>query len=114
VREPELHRGGQLAGTGNTLANVIVAVSATTTLDDGGVGGADTLNGGAGNDTYSYPQCRRDYPRQRRRREYRQYHPAQLRPGWQSPELTFIGTGNFAGTGTRLTTSSLAAPATTH
>ena len=43
---------GNFAGTGNTLANVIVGGAGNDTLDDGGVGGADTLNGGAGNDTY--------------------------------------------------------------
>ena len=43
---------GSFAGTGNTLANVIVGGAGNDTLDDGGVGGADTMNGGAGNDTY--------------------------------------------------------------
>ena len=43
---------GNFAGTGNTLANVIVGGAGNDTLDDGGIGGADTLNGGAGNDTY--------------------------------------------------------------
>ena len=43
---------GNFAGTGNTLANVIVGGLGDDTLDDGGLGGADTLNGGAGNDTY--------------------------------------------------------------
>ena len=43
---------GNFAGTGNTLANVIAGGAGNDTLDDGGVGGADTMNGGAGNDTY--------------------------------------------------------------
>ena len=43
---------GNFAGTGNTLANVIIGGAGNDTLDDGGVGGADTMNGGAGNDTY--------------------------------------------------------------
>jgi Ca2+-binding RTX toxin-like protein len=44
---------GTFAGTGNTLANVITGATAgTNTLNDGGVGGADTMTGGTGNDTY--------------------------------------------------------------
>ena len=43
--------GGNFAGTGNVLTNVIVGGAGNDTLDDG-VGGADTMNGGAGNDTY--------------------------------------------------------------
>ena len=39
-------------GTGNTLANVIIGNSGDNILNDGGVGGIDTLTGGAGNDTY--------------------------------------------------------------
>ncbi|TAL28586.1 MAG: calcium-binding protein [Alphaproteobacteria bacterium] len=39
-------------GTGNTGANVITGNGAANILSDGGVGSADTLIGGAGNDTY--------------------------------------------------------------
>jgi Ca2+-binding RTX toxin-like protein len=39
-------------GTGNSLANVITGNTGANTLDDGGIGAADTLIGGAGNDTY--------------------------------------------------------------
>ena len=49
---------GNFTGTGNTLANMIVGGAGNDTLDDGSVGGADTMNGGAGNDTYFSPQCR--------------------------------------------------------
>ena len=43
---------GNINGTGNTLANVIIGNSGDNILNDGGVGGIDTLTGGAGNDTY--------------------------------------------------------------
>ena len=43
---------GGFTGTGNTLANVITGGAGADTLDDGGVGGSDTLVGGAGDDTY--------------------------------------------------------------
>ena len=43
---------GDFAGTGNTLANVITGGAGNDTLNDGGVGGTDTLIGGTGNDTY--------------------------------------------------------------
>jgi Ca2+-binding RTX toxin-like protein len=42
--------GGALSGAGNGLANVIVGTSENNTLD--GLGGADTLKGGVGNDIY--------------------------------------------------------------
>ena len=38
--------------TGNTLAQTIVGNAGANSLDDGGTGAADTLTGGAGNDTY--------------------------------------------------------------
>ena len=43
---------GALNGTGNLLANIILGNAAANTLNDGGVGGSDSLNGGDGNDTY--------------------------------------------------------------
>ena len=43
---------GNFSGTGNTLANVITGGAGNDTLNDGGVGGTDTLIGGTGNDTY--------------------------------------------------------------
>ena len=39
-------------GTGNDLNDVITGNSGDNVLDDGGLGGADTLIGGTGNDTY--------------------------------------------------------------
>lgn len=46
----ELQGSGDLAGTGNDLANKLTGTSGKNTLDGGA--GADTLIGGAGDDTY--------------------------------------------------------------
>jgi Ca2+-binding RTX toxin-like protein len=44
--------GSALNGTGNTLSNNITGNAKDNVLDDGGAGGSDNLDGGAGNDTY--------------------------------------------------------------
>jgi Ca2+-binding RTX toxin-like protein len=49
VEELELTGGGNIDGTGNTLANIITGNSGNNVLAGGS--GDDTLNGGAGNDT---------------------------------------------------------------
>ena len=43
---------GNFVGTGSTSANTITGGAGNDTLDDGGIGGSDVLIGGAGNDTY--------------------------------------------------------------
>jgi Ca2+-binding RTX toxin-like protein len=43
---------GNLNGTGNNLANLITGNDSANIINDGGIGGLDTLVGGAGNDTY--------------------------------------------------------------
>ena len=77
---------GNFAGTGNALANVIIGGAGNDTLDDGGVGGADTMNGGAGNDTSFVRNAGEISATAASRRGYRQYHVAQLHPGRQSRE----------------------------
>ncbi len=44
---------GVINGTGNASANIITGNGKNNILDDGGAGAADTLIGGAGNDTYN-------------------------------------------------------------
>ncbi|BBL73323.1 beta strand repeat-containing protein [Methylomagnum ishizawai] len=47
-----LDSGGAINATGNSLANTITGNTAANTLDDGGSNAADSMAGGAGNDTY--------------------------------------------------------------
>src|SRR5205814_1381087 len=55
VENLTLTGSGNLAGIGNTLANVITGNSGNNALDDGGtvVSGTDTLIGGLGDDTFT-------------------------------------------------------------
>ena len=90
---------GNFAGTGNTLANVIVGGVGNDTLDDGGVGGADTLNGGAGNDTYFVRNAGETILDSGVGVNTVNTTLLSYTLGGNLQNLTFIGTGNFAGTG---------------
>ena len=104
---------GNFAGTGNTLANVIVGGAGNDTLDDGGVGGADTMNGGAGNDTYFVRNAGETILDSGAGVNTVNTTLLSYTLAGNLQNLTFIGTGNFTGTGNSLPTSSPAAPATT-
>ncbi len=87
-------------GTGNVLANVITGGGGADTLNDGGVGGADTLVGGAGNDTYVVSNAGDSIIENAGegtdtvRTTLNSYTL-----GANLENLTFIGTGAFTGTG---------------
>ena len=90
---------GNFAGTGNTLANVIVGGAGNDTLDDGGVGGADTLNGGAGNDTYFVRNAGETILDSGVGVNTVNTTLLSYTLAGNLQNLTFIGTGNFTGTG---------------
>jgi Ca2+-binding RTX toxin-like protein len=89
---------GNFAGTGNAEANVITGGTGNDTLD--GAGGVDTLVGGAGNDTYIL-----DNPGDvvtegaSAGTDTVQTALAAYTLGANLENLTYTGTGNFAGTG---------------
>jgi Ca2+-binding RTX toxin-like protein len=89
---------GNFAGTGNAEANVITGGAGNDTLD--GAGGVDTLVGGAGNDTYIL-----DNPGDvvtegaSAGTDTVQTALAAYTLGANLENLTYTGTGNFAGTG---------------
>ncbi|AJC77999.1 hemolysin-type calcium-binding protein [Rhizobium etli bv. phaseoli str. IE4803] len=89
------------AGTGNSLANTIKGGTGADTLD--GKGGADTLIGGVGDDTYIVDDVAdvvTERPNEGADLTKTTLSSYALTNNVEN--LTFIGTGDFAGTGNRL------------
>src|SRR6185312_6536031 len=90
------------AGTGNVLANVITGGIGADTLNDGGGAGIDTLAGGAGNDTYIVSNAGEVNEAAGGGTDTVRTTLAAYTLDANVENLTFIGAGNFAGTGNTL------------
>ena len=92
---------GNFAGTGNALNNIITSGAGNDTLRGGN--GADTLIGGAGNDTY-YVDNAGDVVTEASGAGTDTVNTSLLSYtlGANVENLTFVGVGNFAGTGNAL------------
>lgn len=88
---------GDFAGTGNASANSIVGGAGNDTLD--GAAGADTLDGGSGDDTYGVDDAG-DQIVDAGGMETIRTSLATYILAADLEHLVFVGTGNFAGTGT--------------
>ena len=89
---------GGFAGTGNALANRIVGGAANDTLD--GAGGADTLEGGAGDDTYRVDEAGdATVELAGGGNDTVLATAASYTLGAEVETLSYVGTGNFVGTG---------------
>jgi Ca2+-binding RTX toxin-like protein len=95
---------GNFIGTGNTLANAINGGAGDDMLDDGGVGGVDKLTGGAGNDTYVVRNTGDLVVEGALSGGIDTVDTtlASYTLGANVENLTFIGTGSFAGNGNAL------------
>ena len=93
---------GNFTGTGNALANAITGGAGNDTLDGGA--GNDTLIGGAGNDTYVVDAAGDVIVEAAGGGTADQVRAAvaSFTLGAELENLTFIGTGDFAGTGNAL------------
>jgi Ca2+-binding RTX toxin-like protein len=92
---------GNFAGTGNSLANTITGGAGNDILDDGlNTAGVDTLIGGAGNDTYIVRNAG-DVITDTNGTDAVQttLNTFSIAGNTNLENLTFIGTGNFNGTG---------------
>jgi len=90
------------AGTGNVLANVITGGIGADTLNDGGGAGIDTLAGGLGNDTYIVSNAGEVNEAAGGGTDTVRTTLAAYTLDANVENLTFIGAGNFAGTGNTL------------